>query len=31
MTWISESDKKQNEEIAREAHGLQRQREFIHY
>ncbi|MDD3666914.1 MAG: hypothetical protein PHQ65_16730 [Bacteroidales bacterium] len=30
-TWISESDKKQNEEIAREAHGLQRQREFIHY
>ena len=30
-TWITESEKKRNEEIAREAGGLQKQREFIPY
>ena len=30
-TWITESEKRRNEEIAREAGGLQKQREFIPY
>ena len=29
--WYTQAEKDRNEEIAREARGLQKQREYIHY